>query len=257
MRVRAEQGAGVIEILGAAGLLAFAVSSISVGVRCTLSGFRNRQLPELAIGLGFLAGVLFGYVPESLATSTDLVPAQLQPALLAVTQVAIRAAALAVMIFTLAVFSRRGATGWAIFTVVSAALLVSWVAFPHYLSQAQGPDDVFWYEVFSVSRSLAVAWGAVESLVYWRMSARRRDLGLSEAAVTNRFLLWGLGLSALTCLMASTTLAGLAGIDPTAYGWVIFESGMGLIGAVSLWLAFFPARAYLQWVDRRAASQRS
>jgi hypothetical protein len=218
-----------------------------------VAGARNRQLPELCVGLGFLVGVLFGYVPESLATSTDLLPEALVPTILAITQVSIRAAAFAVMVFTVTVFRRRGTIAWVIFAVLSAGLVSSWVAFPHYVSQAQSPGDAFWYEVFSVNRSLVMAWGAAESLAYWRMSVRRRDLGMAEPVVTNRFLLWGLGLAALTVLMGSTTIAGLLEIDPTAHGWVLVESWMGLIGAVSLGLAFFPARAYLQWVERRAA----
>lgn len=244
----------MFEIFGAVGLVAFAVSSVAVGLRCIRRGLASGALPELSVGVGFLVGVLVGYVPESLATSTDWFTPTQSDAILAVTQVAIRVAAVAVMVFTLSVFGRRGGLGWGLFGVLSLALVASWVAFPHYVDRAATPADAFWYEVFSVARSLAVAWGAVESLVYYRMAARRASLGLSDPVVTNRFLLWGIGLAALTVLMASTTLAKGLGVDPTAYAWLLFESLMGLVGAVGLWLAFFPPRGYLEHLRRQRTS---
>jgi len=240
----------LIEILGALGLLAFAVSSVSVGVRCTLRGLKTGAAPELSVGIGFLVGVLVGYLPESVVTSTELFSAEASKTILMVTQIAIRVAAICVMVFTVSVFNRRRPLGMGLCVGILAALVASWIAFPHYVTYADGPDDLFWYEVFSIARSVAVAWGAAESLAYYRKCVRRRSIGLADPMVTNRFLLWGIGLVSLTGLMASTTLAKLAGIDPTAYGWVLLESTLGLIGAVSLWLAFFPADAFRRLIER-------
>lgn len=247
----------MVEVLGALGLLAFAVASIAVGVRCLLRGIRSGAVPELSVGAGFLVGVLLGYLPESIVTSSDLLPPALAASVLMGTQVAIRLAAIAVMVFTVSVFGGRSRRGPILFGLVLTGLLTSWIAFPYYVSQARGADDRLWYEVFSLSRSLAVAWGAAEALVYYRGARRRRDLGLADPLVTNRFLLWGLGLAALTGLMASTTLAGLAGVDPTSHGWLLLESGMGMVGAISLWLAFFPTRAYRALVVERARPHRA
>ncbi len=238
----------MFEILGAVGLLAFAVSSVSVGVRCIVRGVATGAVPELSVGVGFVVGVLFGYVPESLATSTELFSQELSSTILASTQVAIRVAAIAVMVFTLSVFGGGRPVRWAVFGSLVVALVASWVAFPSYLAQAETPRDALWYEVFSVARSLAVAWGAAESFAYYRMAVRRRSLGLSDPVVTNRFLLWAIGLASLTGLMASTTLAKAVGVDPTAYTWLLLESSMGLVGAVALWLAFFPSRRYRDFI---------
>jgi hypothetical protein len=73
---------------------------------------------------------------------------------------------------------------------------------------------------------------------------RRLRLGLADPLVADRFLLWAIGLSAMALLMASTILAPAAGVDPAAPGWVLLESLAGLVGAVSLGVAFFPSRAY-------------
>jgi len=244
----------LVEILGALGLVAFAVSSICVGARCLVRGIRSRALPELSVGIGFLVGVLLGYLPETIATSTDLLSSNLSSAVLLGTQVAIRIAALAVMVFTIAVFHRDDALGLGLFLLVVLALVASWIAFPHFASHAESPRDRLWYEVFAVARSFAVAWGAAESLAYYRKSLRRVRIGLADPVVTDRFGLWGLGLAALAGLMASTTLAAVAGVDPTSFGWVLLESTLGLVGALCLWLAFFPPRAYLARFEDAEAS---
>jgi len=246
------------EMLGAVGLIAFAVSSLAVGVRLLMLGRRTRGIPELAVGLGFVIGCVVGYVPETVVLSTDFMSPEREATVLAVTQVAIRLAAISVLVFTRYVFRAREAwaKGFAFLLVV--ALAMSWVAFPSTRIYAESSRDLFWYDFFAVARSLAVAWGATESLIYYAKSRRRMRLGLAEALVTNRFLLWGIGLVSLTLLMASTLLASAMGVDPAVSGWVLFESFAGLVGASTLWLTFFPSKAYKAFVERRAArAQRS
>jgi hypothetical protein len=55
----------------------------------------------------------------------------------------------------------------------------------------------------------------------------------------------------LTALLATTIWVALLGIDPSSSGWVLLESLLGLIGAVTLWLTFFPAEAYKLRVTRK------
>lgn len=219
----------MIEILGAVGLVAFAISSLAIGVRLLLLGRRTRGVPELAVGLGFVIGCVVGYVPETIVLSSDFLSPEREATVLAVTQVAIRLAA-----------------------VLVVALAISWIAFPYTRIYAESSRDLFWYDFFAMARSLALAWGAAESLIYYAKSRRRMRLGLAEALVTNRFLLWGIGLASLTLLMASTLLASLLGVDPALSGWVLLESLAGLVGASTLWLTFFPSKAYKAFVERRA-----
>jgi hypothetical protein len=243
----------MIEMLGAVGLIAFAVSSLAIGVRLLILGRRTRGIPELAIGLGFVIGCVVGYVPETIVLSADFMSHELEATVLAVTQVAIRLAAISVLVFTRHVFrpQEAWAKGFAVLLVISLAM--SWVAFPYTRIFAENSRDLFWYDFFAVARSLALAWGATESLVYYAKSRRRMRLGLAETLVTNRFLLWGIGLASLTMLMASTLFASAAGIDPAVSGWVLLESFAGLVGASTLWLTFFPNKAYKAFVERRAA----
>lgn len=241
----------MIQALGAIGLVAFLISSVAIGVRLLVVGARRRAVPELAVGAGFLIGAVAGYVPETIVLSTDFLAVDAERTILAVTQIAIRLAAVAVLVFTVAVFRRGSPVALATGAVLVGALLVSWLAFPSTQIYARSPRDQLWYDVFTVARSLTAGWGSVESLLYWSRARRRTRLGMADPLVTDRFLLWGLGLFAMTLLMASTLLARAAGVDPAAYGWVLLESLTGLSGAAALWLTFFPTRAYRARVARR------
>lgn len=243
----------MIEILGAAGLVAFAAASVAIGVRLLVAGARSGTVPELSLGCGFLVGAAVGYVPETVVLSTDLFAPATERTVLAGTQVAIRIAAAAVLVFTVHVFRRRVAWAWALAAAIVAALVVSWLAFPTTQIYAQSPREQLWYDVFTLACSSAIGWGALESLLYWRRARRRQQIGLADPLVTERFLLWGMGLSAMTALMATTLLARAAGVDPTSAGWVLLESFAGLVGAATLWLTFFPTRAHRARVARRAA----
>lgn len=241
------------EMLGAVGLVAFAVSSLAIGARLLVLGRRTRGVPELAVGLGFVIGCVVGYVPETIVLSTDFISPEREATVLAVTQVAIRLAAISVLVFTRHVFRPHDAWALGLATLLVVALAMSWVAFPYTRIYAENWRELFWYDFFAVARSIALAWGAAESLIYYAKSRRRMRLGLAQALVSNRFLLWGIGLASLTLLMASTLLASLVGVDPAVSGWVLLESFAGLVGASALWLTFFPNRAYKAFVERRAA----
>lgn len=241
----------MIEVLGALGLLAFAISSVTIGTRLLIVGRRTRGVPEIAIGLGFVIGAVVGYVPETIVLSADLMSPQTEASVLAVTQIALRGAPAAILVFTLAVF--RPSELWArVFAaVVLLALIVSWVAFPYTRTYAQSAADRFWYDLFAVFRSIAAGWGAAESLLFYRRARLQVRLGLMQPIVADRFLLWAIGMGALTLLLGTTIWAALLGIDPRVPAWVLLESLLGSIGAVTLWLTFFPSPAYKRYVERR------
>jgi hypothetical protein len=244
----------MIEVLGAAGLLAFCVTSLAVGVRLLQLGRRTREIPEISIGAGFVVGVVVGYVPETIVLSTEILSESSEGLVLGATQVAIRFAALSILFFTWRVFRAR--SGWAtcLAGLLTLALFVSYFGFPATRIHAVTATDRLWYDVFAVARTACLAWGAVESLVYFRGARRRMRLGLADPMVTNRFLLWGIGLGAAATLMGSTLWASALGIDPAVPGWVVLESLLGLVAAVPIWLTFFPSAAYRRLVTARAAT---
>jgi hypothetical protein len=243
----------MVPILGAVGLLAFLVASLAVGGRLLKLGCRTHGLPELTIGAGFVIGVVAGYVPETVVLSTDWIDPERERLVLAVTQVAIRLAALSILVFTWRVFRPESLWAASLAGLLFLGLLASYVAFPATQIHARSAADHLWYDLFALSRSACLAWGAVESLWYYAGARRRTRLGLADGLVTNRFLLWGVGLGSTSLLMASTLLAPVAGVDPAAAGWVLLESLAGLVGAVSIWLTFFPPAAYRRLVSARAS----
>lgn len=239
-------------ILSAVGLVLYGVASLVAGIRLLVLSCRTHGLPELSLGAGLVVGVVAGYVPETVVLATDWFPPAQERAILAVTQVAIRFAALAILFFTWRVFQPDARWARGVFFGLLTALVASWLAFPYTQIQALTLAERIWYEVFAVARSACLAWGALEAFRCWRTGLRRGRLGLADAMVTNRFLLWSIALGASAVLMGSTIWAGLAGADPSSPAWVLCESLVGSLGAVGLWLTFFPSEAYRRQVERRA-----
>ncbi len=240
----------MIEIIGALGMLAFLLSSLAIGTRLLVLARKTHEIPEIALGVGFVVGGVLGYAPETVILSTDLVNTEGGANVLLLTQVAIRIAALAVLCFTWRVFRPNSTWARGLAALLAGGLVVSWLMFPQTQALASKPGDQLWYDVFTVARSACIAWGAIESFIYYAALRRRGRLGLAPALVINRFFMWGLGLSAMTLLMATTLIAKAVGVDPAAYGWVLIESCVGLIGATTLWLTFFPNEAYRGYLAR-------
>jgi hypothetical protein len=105
---------------------------------------------------------------------------------------------------------------------------------------------VFW--LFSAVGASAYLWAACECLRYHGLLARRARLGLIDAELVNRFLLWGLASSTGFLLfgagMANRLLVE-SGVHPTA---LLAQSLSGLAGAACIWLAFFPPGLWLRRV---------
>jgi len=192
-------------------------------------------------------------VPETIALSTDLISPASEELVLGITQVAIRIAALSILVFTWRVFRRGSIWATCLAGLLAVALFVSYFGFPFTRIHAATAMDRLWYDVFAVARTICLAWGSVESLVYHRGARRRLRLGLADPLVTDRFLLWGIGLAATATLMGSTLWASALGVDPSIPAWVLTESLLGLMGAVPIWLTFFPPNAYRRFVTGRSA----
>ena len=109
-----------------------------------------------------------------------------------------------------------------------------------------------------VHRRLRVP-GALEHVAYLggehRLALRRVRLGLSDAVVANRFLLWGwVGVFAIVTV-APSVVVGLAGGDVAANVPARLANVLGGSAcAVAMQLAFLPPARYRAWIERRAVA---
>lgn len=107
----------------------------------------------------------------------------------------------------------------------------------------------------AVAALLPLAWSAGESFAYHGRMRRRLALGLADPVVTDRFLLWSLGMTAAFTIAGIDTALVLQGssLIATRFGGLVIGC-IGMISATTMWLAFFPPRAYLERVRRLAGA---
>jgi hypothetical protein len=113
----------------------------------------------------------------------------------------------------------------------------------------------------------ALLWAFVECVLYLKVMRRRRDLGLANPIVVNRFLLWSLWTGALSfqgalqlvirIAMWATGAGAIvaAGEDPGG-PWLamieVIKLNLVIVAptvVASVWLSFTPPAAYRRWVQ--------
>lgn len=244
-----------MQALSAAATLAFVVVSAVLGVRLLALARRTERMPELALGLAFFTVGALGY-PLGLVAVVPDVPAQLARACFALSQVFTGVGSAAVYVFTCTVF--RPDARWARWIVRAAACALAVQTAVSVARALTGdparfavPDAAF--TVRQAITAFSYAWTAFEALRYRGLLLRRLALGLAEAVVVNRFLLWaiaGIGAFAGSGTMSAVSLVGaMPWQDPIALSAV----GLGgVTSAACAWLAFMPPRRYLAWIRSRA-----
>lgn len=236
---------GLLELVGIAGLAAFLVSSLAVGLHLLALARRTRAFPELAMGSGFVVGGFLGYVPETLALATGWVPLHWQPWVLLEAEAAIAFSALAMALFTWRVFRPRAPWAPPLVAGVAVLLAAGVLAFPAPVSRAATPAELQLALATALLRCACFAWASLESLRYYRAMQRRARLGLADPVLAQRFGLWSAGAGAAALLASTPFLSrGLFGTSADTPPWMVTESALGLLAAAALWLAFFPPQTY-------------
>lgn len=244
--------------LALAPLAAFLLVGAVVGVRLLLLARRTGGLPEAVLGAG-LAGVCFVTLPALLATvALELGPLGLRTAVFLVGLVPIGLFVASFHLFTWSVFRRNDALAGS-FAVVAALLSIvavggiGWMRIAH-----PGEVELYtrpWALGLMTLFGVGFVWTGIESTIYYGRMRRRAALGLADAVVANRFLLWGFASLAATGCMLGVGAAKFAGVKVIAEpATQLLIGGAGLVVAVSWYLAFLPPAVYLRWVRRRGAS---
>lgn len=256
-----DMSAGLLVFLAASQTL-YLGAAIVLGLRLLQRARRERQLPELLLGLHFALCLALGYalLGGGLAALEDgLLPLRATAWMIGVGQLASGLGVLANVAFTWRVF--RPDAGWAAALTVAlgAALLGGHAGYGLTGGFETGRFTGFWFWLHYGALVGAGAWAAIESLAYWWRMRKRRALGLADPLVTNRFWLWGVGSLArlaMVCAGFATPVArGLGDAERQALEAVVFSatSALGVGVSVCFWLTFFPPRAYERFVLRGSA----
>ena len=238
----------------AVGFIAFLVSSLVIGIRLLVLWSRSRQLPELLIACGILGIGPVGFAFTLAGTSSGETLSALAPVCLAAALFSTSAGAFAAAIFNWKVF--RSDVPWLppVLGVVAALFLGSLVHEAISTGFADATVVGSGFRLHSVLSTAILLWGAAESLRYFAMMRRRAKLGLADPLVTNRFLLWGLGIGAAGVGSAISVIAcTITGQHMLSIPWVTASNSFhGFTAAVLMWVAFIPPGFYRRFVESRS-----
>jgi len=245
----------VLALLGLSALASVVVSLV-LGVRLLRLWSRSRQLPELAIGSSFIFAGVMGYIATVFGNPGTVALPDAVAYWVMVSGIGLISVGVGLTYFFVWKVFRPDAA-WArwLFWVASVTLLLT-------VAPISGGSEGAVVQVNSMTvigdlvRFGGGAWGACESLRYFGLMRKRMRVGLAEAAVANRFLLWGLAsLSTGTIFLVTSTAVRLA-LSPAdgsvTPGVMTLISLLTLVTATSQWLAFLPPARYTRWLESRA-----
>lgn len=113
-----------------------------------------------------------------------------------------------------------------------------------------------WHHLHVAARGVAFLWAAVEVSLHYVRMRRRRALGLASRFECHRFLLWAVAMASSAAILA-VALATNVLVDRLVYAWppaLLAVSGLGLLGAATLWVAFLPPVAYRRLIEPAAVT---
>jgi len=108
-----------------------------------------------------------------------------------------------------------------------------------------------WFHLHVASRGLAFAWAAVAAGAHYLRLRRQRALGLADAFLCHRFLLWTISMTA-SALIFVTAVATNVIRGELIYSYLPAELAVSMLGLVSGWallFAFLPPAAYVRWIE--------
>lgn len=250
---------GSMELFAAIGGLSFILASLVIGLRLLLLARRTRELPEFAMGLAlFLMGGL-GYPLLSVARLATGMHDAVRLGFFVVSVLFNMSGMVAVCVFNWRVFRPR--ERWApwltagLTCALTAALVLQSIV-PG-LRVAAFYNEGAGLHVFMALQGVPLAWAAFESLRYYRLLAKRCELGLADPIVTDRMRLWGCGISLALVINVFSSVLSFFGVDiAVSPAGSLVIAPLGLMAAGCVWLAFLPPAAYTRRVAARAAAGR-
>lgn len=225
-----------------------------VGARLVLRAIPTRGVPELLMGMAYLAAPGLGY--PMVVIGTALTDRTTGLVMFGVGQVMIVLGCTCFFFFNARVFRPQAvfAQGGAALGAVLLALSSSEIVRAH-MALGSGALGLASVRAASVTMlvvlGLAYAWTAYEGLRHNRMMRKRAVLGLGDPVVANRFLLWAFagGLQVISDIVAVYSLQTGGNITADAAP-ILATSIVGSVNSVLLVLIFIPPARYTRWLTR-------
>jgi hypothetical protein len=235
-----------VEWFGAIGGGAFILASLVVGARLLRLASRTHGLPELAMGLGLLLMGGLSYPINVVARLSTGLSDDLRLALMLVSQLLMWIGCVGIGVFNWRVF--RPAERWPVALIVGfgGAIIAFFVAqclTDGFFAFVDGRGGIYRFAI--MAHGFPYLWAFLESFSYWIKLQRRLALGLADPVVVRRVSLWALTTGAATLINHVMVTLEVLGIDSATSPVATAVVGpVGLVAAVSLWLAFqSPAEA--------------
>jgi len=241
---------------------------VAPGIRLLLLAARSKQAPELFGGLYFI-GASLGISLRIFGVSVSIENPDLAYNVNMIGHITLALGTIAMAIFTQRVFYPENKR----VLRASQGLIAAIVGTTIYalLGEQAIIENAAPVMFANIARVLPTAWASYESYNYWRAMQKRAALGLSDPVVTNRFGLWTLWTAGVTALPLIALVIRSAMLILVTMGQLGPEDAdvvmPRILGAVrvlfafivptsvaALWLSFFPPKAYLDRVQRRAAT---
>ena len=248
----------MLDLLLLLSTVAFIAAGAVVGARLLWLAKSTRQLPDFVVGFSLFVLSAVAY-PLILLGAFGGFAIDGARAVFNASMVALAVGWAGVFFFTLRVF--RPGVWWArAFVALGCAAIVYGLgasfAFAHSapdlatLNGANNPGIVIQFAALAV-----YAWTATEGFLCWTQARRRLALGLADAMVVNRFLLWTcIGVCSFVSVAPSLVIT-LSGGDGTVHPVARLSTALaGLACAIALQLAFLPPTAYRRWISDAAAT---
>jgi hypothetical protein len=236
----------VVSCTRTAGLAAFLLVSLIVGVTLLVMGARVRKLPELALGTALLTSGFIGYALWTWANGTPGLPDDIANAASLAGVTGQYVGAIAMLLFTYRVFraDRVGSVAFSLALLWIGVGLWGEVLTGAAASYRLGPIETPWFFVGFGARTAAPAWMAYECLRYHALLRRRMKLGLADPAVASSVLWWGVAGAATTVAFGSTIAhRAYYGTGLAAHPWATNAvSLMAFVAAFGMWLSFVSPR---------------
>jgi hypothetical protein len=235
-------------------LIAGAVYLI-VGIRLYVLSLRTGEASDRLLSVSFLWWALsyLSYdIPYALVGDESLVPTVFAFAWRPLTYMGT---------LTLALFTRRlfrSQERWSAWLIAGVAVcMIVGLAGSSWMGDWGGVNPLSnpWYYVERVGGTAPFIWIGAEGLAQYRNSSKRRRLGLCDALVCNRYLLWGV-VGMLWAFIELVVVPQDIVYESTGRwsdGLGMFVGWLEIVPVVMVWLVFFAPTFYRNWINNRAA----